>query len=102
MTACVLNSCWCRCDYALQVTVLQTLADERCLHLMPPLAVAVLPATAYSLINATPTAVMQQHQQQQHQAEAKDRAQLQKVLQELRQGNLLDRCHASNSLIKDL
>ena len=89
--------------FALQVTVLQTLADERCLHLMPPLAVAVLPPTAYSIGHGEPAAKQShQQQQQQQQADAKDHDQLLTVLQELQQGSLLDRCHASNSLVKDL
>ena len=87
---------------ALQVTVLQTLADERCLHLMPPMTVAVLPPTAYSTFRGAPAAAKHNHQLQQHQTDANDRDQLQAVLQELQQGSLLDRCHASNSLVKDL
>lgn len=84
---------------ALQVTVLQTLADERCLHLMPPMAVAILPPTAYSTFHAAPAAAKHNPR---HQTDAKDRDQLQTVLQELQQGSLLDRCYASHSLVKDL
>ena len=87
--------------HALQVTVLQTLADERCLHLMPPLALAVLPPTAYSPGDVAATAVMGRQQRQQH-SQLKDHVQLHAILQELQQGDLLDRCHASNSLVKDL
>ena len=67
---------------------------------MPPLAVAVLPPTAYSTGDGAPAAVKQSHQQ--HQAGTKNHHQLQIVLQELQHGSLLDRCHASNSMIKDL
>ena len=72
---------------------------------MPPMAVAVLPPSAYSIGNGGPAAAKQSHQQQQQQqcqADAKDHDQMQTVLQELQQGSLLDRCHASNSLVKDL
>lgn len=98
--ACMFGRYSCSYGYALQVTVLQTLADERCMHLMPPLAVAVLPPTAYTTGDSAPAALKQSHQQ--HQAGAKDCHQLQIVLQELQHGSLLDRCHASNSMIKDL
>lgn len=76
---------------------------------MPPMAMAVLPPTAYCIGNGEPAAAKQNqhhhhphHHQQRHQADAKDRDQLQIILQELRQGSLLGRCHASNSLVKDL
>ena len=72
------------------------------------MAMAVLPPTAYSIGNGEAAKQKQHHhhhhhhQQQRHQADAKDRDQLQIVLQELQQGSLLGRCHASNSLVKDL
>ena len=70
---------------------------------MPPLAMVVLPLTAYSTVSAASTAVVgQQQQQRQRQPQTKDQDQLQTLLQELQQGDLLDRCHASNSLVKDL
>ena len=71
---------------------------------MPPTAVAVLLPTAYSIGHGETAAAKQSHQQQQqqHQADAKDHNELQSVLQELQQGSLLDRCRASNSLVKDL
>lgn len=68
---------------------------------MPPLELAVLPPTAYAAFSVASTAVKGQQQQRQ-QAQAKDYDQLQTVLQELQEGDLLDRCHASNSLVKDL
>lgn len=69
---------------------------------MPPLALAVLPPTAYSTFHAAPPAAKHSQQPQQHQTEAKGLGQLQTVLQALQQGSLLDRCYASNSLVKDL
>lgn len=71
----------------LQVSVLQTLADERCLHLMPPLEVAVPNSTAFCSGDIV----------QQRESKAQD--QLQKLLHELHQGSLLVRCYASNSLV---
>lgn len=68
---------------------------------MPPLALAVLPPTAYSTVRVASTAVTGEQQQRQ-QAQAKNHDQLQTIVQKLQEGDLLDRCHASNSLVKDL
>ena len=79
----------------MQVIVLQTLADEKCLHLMPPLELALLDKAAYHRQSTGDSLVSGQHTKFSQQK-------LQHILQELQQAGMLEKCHATQSLIKDL
>ena len=79
----------------MQVIVLQTLADEKCLHLMPPLELAVLDKVAYHRPSTGDNLVSGQHSKSSQQR-------LQHILEELQQAGMLEKCHATQSLIKDL
>lgn len=79
----------------MQVIVLQTLADEKCLHLMPPLDLALLDKAAYHRQSTRDNLVSGQHTKSSHQR-------LQHTLEELQQAGMLEKCHATQSLIKDL
>ena len=97
---CVLYTMYCipcsaYCILCMQVIVLQTLADERCLHLMPPLTAAVLPSRLYATNSTDSGRPMQQHQPQ-------AQKQLQSVLRQLAHGDLLGKARASNSLVVHL
>lgn len=81
--------------WGMQVSVLQTLADEKCLHLMPPLELAVLDRAAYHRQSTGDSLGSGQHTQFSEQR-------LQHILEELQQAGMLERCHATQSLIKDL
>ncbi|KAA6423692.1 MAG: hypothetical protein FRX49_06263 [Trebouxia sp. A1-2] len=78
-----------------QVIVLQTLADEKCLHLMPPLELALLDKAAYHRQSSGDSLVSRQHIKFSQQR-------LQHILEELQQAGMLEKCHATQSLIKDL
>ena len=83
----------------MQATVLQVLADEKCLHLMPPLSLSILDASAYS----KPAVAGTNGPERDSNSKSKpDEHQAQHVLQELRQAGLLDKCYQTDSLIKDL
>ena len=75
--------------------MLQTLADERCLHLMPPLSLAVLEPTAYQRPSTSQEPPCKPHMNT-------DLAGLQRMLHEFQQSSLLAKCHATSSLVKDL
>ncbi len=79
----------------MQVSALQTLADEKCLHLMPPLELAVLDKAAYHRQSTGDSLVSGQHIKFSQQR-------LQHILEELQQAGMLDKCHATQSLIKHL
>lgn len=75
--------------------MLQVLADERCLHLMPPMDLSISGETAYA-------------KPQLGSADGGDqpprsaRQQLRHMLRELRQTGAVDKCHKTSSLVKDL
>ncbi len=79
----------------MQVAVLQTLADEKCLHLMPSLNLAILDQTAYTGQSTIQGQMSRQQAQSGHQN-------LQQVLKELHHSSLLEKCHVTGSLVKDL
>ena len=79
----------------MQVSVLQTLADEKCLHLMPPMDLAILKPSAYRRGLTVEEHISTQHAESSHQK-------LQHILHEIQQSSLLDKCRATGSLIKDL
>ena len=76
-----------------RVIILQTLADEGSLHLMPPLTAAVLPSRLYATNSVNSGHAVQHLQAQKH---------LQCVLWQLAQGDLLGKSCASNSLVAHL
>ncbi len=79
----------------MQVIVLQTLADEKCLHLMSPLELAVPDKAAYHRQSTGDNLVSGQHTKFSQQR-------LQHILEELQQAGMLEKCHATQSLIKNL
>ena len=84
-------------SYVLQMVVLQTLADERCLQLLPPLHLAPGTQTSYTPSSdedpKTGVAPMIRARPFEKQRPAiSDSGQLQRLCQELLRGNTLDRC----------
>ena len=77
----------------LQVTVLQTLADEKCLHLMPPLKLAILGHAAYSSSNSNIAP---------KQCDEPGLQQIRQIMHELHQSGALKKCQDTNSMVKDL
>lgn len=75
--------------------MLQTLADERCLHLMPPFSLAVLEQTAYQRPSTSQEPSCKPNMNT-------DLTGLQRMLQEFQQSSLLAKCYATGSLVKDL